>query len=459
MEGGSTNARLLSRIRSRRSHRLPLRDRSKPVPLSSAQRGLWFLDRLQPGRADYVVPIALRLTGPVDVTALESALSGVVARHEALRTRFVADEAGQPYQVVDPPERVAVETVDLPGADRAAVTARVNAGAARPFDLAGGPLLRAVLVRTAPGEAVFVLCLHHIVFDGWSEAVLARELGAPYGAATGREVEGPPEPPVQYGDYAAWQDAQLGGGRLRAQLEYWRVRLAGLRPLELPTDRPRGTVRDGRGDAVTFTVPAATADALRGIAKEANASLFMVLLAAFQVLLSRHAGQDDVAVGTPVAGRDHAETEDLIGLFVNSLVLRTDLSGDSSFAGLVDRVRETALGAFDHQELPFERLVEELAPRRDQTHNPLFQTVLVLQTTAEAQPWDLAGLTVDPVPMKGGLAKFDLNLSLRETGDGLTGHFDYPTDLFDRATVERMAGHFRTLLDLLAGGPVKQGAE
>ncbi|MGH3380990.1 MAG: amino acid adenylation domain-containing protein, partial [Actinoallomurus sp.] len=452
MEDRSTQARLLSRIRQQQSHHLPVRDRTRPVPLSSAQRGLWFLDQLEPGRGDYVVPIALRLGGPVDVTALEEALSRLVARHEVLRTRFVADEA-EPYQVIDPPAPVTIEVVDLGGQAPAAVTARVDAVAAAPFDLAGGPLLRTVLLRTAPAEATLVMCLHHIVFDGWSEAVFAGELRDLYAAATGGTPAALPELPVQYGDFAAWQHEQLGGERLQAQLEYWRTRLAGLQPLQLPTDRPRSPVRGGHGDAVTFTVPAATVTALRAVAAEANASLFMVLLAGFQVLLARHSGQHDIAVGTPTAGRNHTETENLIGLFVNSLVLRTDLSGDLAFTGLLDRVKDTALGAYDHQDLPFERLVEELAPQRDLSRNPLFQAMFVLQTSAETEPWQLPGLTVDPAPVTGGLAKFDLNLSLREAGDGLAGHFDYPTDLFDRSTVERMAGHYRTLLERLATHP------
>ncbi|MDN3356432.1 non-ribosomal peptide synthetase [Actinomadura sp. DC4] len=450
MEDGSTQARLLSRIRHHRSRGLPVRDPEMPVPLSSAQRGLWFLDQLEPGRGDYVVPIALRLSGVVDVAALEEALSRLVARHEVLRTRFVADEAGQPYQVIDPPSPAVVEVGDV---DEAMLTARVNAVAATPFDLANGPMLRTTLLRTSPAEAVLVICLHHIVFDGWSEAVFARELTALYTAATGGAPATLPALPAQYGDHAAWQDGQLDGERFQGHLDYWRTRLAGLQPLQLPTDRPRGPVRGGHGDAVTFDVPAGTVTALRGVATGLNASLFMVLTAAFQVMLSRYTGQTDIAVGTPVAGRNHSETEDLIGLFVNSLVLRTDLSGDPTFTELVERVRETALGAYDHQDLPFERLVEELAPQRDLSRNPLFQAVLVLQTSAETEPWRLPGLTVEPAPVTGGLAKFDLNLSLSEVGDGLTGHFDYPTDLFDTTTVERMTGHFRTLLEQLAGRP------
>src|SRR4051812_45761515 len=423
------------------------------LPLSFAQQRLWFLDQLEPGGNEYLIRVALRLSGELDVAALEEALSGLVARHEVLRTRFAADETGEPYQVIDPPARVTVEVADLAGQDPAVVMARVNAAASAPFDLAEGHLLRTVLVRTGPAEAILVICLHHIVFDGWSEVVFADELRELYTAATTGTRATLPELPVRYGDYAALQHRRLTGDRLQAQLDYWRTRLAGLQPLELPTDRPRGPARSGRGDAVSFALPAATVTALRKVAARARTSLFMALLAGFQVMLARYSGQDDIAVGTPIAGRDRAETENLIGLFVNSLVLRTDLSGDPSFTGLLQRVKDTALGAYDHQDLPFERLVEELAPQRDLSRNPLFETVLVLQTSAENQPWHLSGLTVEPAPVTGGLAKFDLNLSLHEVEDGLVASFDYPTDLFDKTTVERMAGHYRTLLERLAGHP------
>ncbi|MFI7673279.1 amino acid adenylation domain-containing protein [Actinophytocola sp. NPDC049390] len=443
-----SQALLLSRIRDRRNHQLPRRDPSRPVPLSSAQRGLWFLDRLAPGRSDYVVPIALRVTGDLDVPALADALTRLVSRHEVLRTRFVADESGQPRQVVEPPVPVTVAVDDLTGQDEAAVRARIDAVAAEPFDLAAGPLLRAVLVRTDPDVATLVLCLHHIVFDGWSEAVLARELRDLY---AGEEL---PELPVQYGDYAAWYDEQLGTDRMRRQLEYWRTRLAGLQPLQLPIDRQRQADGSAGGDAVRFTVSATTVTALRAAAATVDANLFMAVLGAYQILLSRYTGQTDLAVGTPSAGRNRTETENLIGLFVNSLVLRTDLSGDPTYTEVLTRVKETALAAYDNQDLPFERIVEELAPRRDASRNPFFQTTFVLQTVDETQPWQLPGVTVERTPVSGGLGKFDLNLTLRETSDGaLTGYVDYPVDMFERVTVERLVGHFQTLLARLAEQP------
>ncbi|WP_424533408.1 amino acid adenylation domain-containing protein [Sphaerisporangium viridialbum] len=452
MENGSTQARLLSRIRHQQARHLPVRDRSKPVPLSSAQRGLWFLDQLEPGRADYIVPIALHLTGTIDMAALQEALTQLVARHEVLRTRFAADDTGEPYQIIDPPAPVAVTVTDLTGHDQSTITAHVNA-AATPFDLATGPLLRTTLLRTALDEAVLVICLHHIIFDGWSEAILARELRELYTAATTHTPATLPATPIQYADYAAWQHQQLTTDRLGTQLDYWRTHLAGLQPLHLPTDRPRRPTRSGHGDAVKFTIPTRTVTALRGLAAEAQASLLMTVLAGFQIMLSRYTGQNDIAVGTPTAGRTHTETENLIGLFVNSLVLRTDLTGDPTFTELLHQVKNTALTAYDHQDLPFERIVEELAPQRDLTRNPLFQTMLVLQTTTETQTWNLPGIEVHPAPITGGLAKFDLNLTLYEVDDGLSGHFDYPTDLYDKSTIERMAGHYQTLLQGLADHP------
>jgi amino acid adenylation domain-containing protein len=424
------------------------------LPLSFAQQRLWFLDQLEPGGNEYLIRVALRLTGTVDVAALEEALSGLVARHEVLRTRFAADETGQPYGVIDPAAPVAVRVVDLAGRDPDLVTAEVNAAAGAPFDLAEGRLLRTVLVRTAPAEAILVICLHHIVFDGWSEVVFAGELRALYTAATGGPPAALPALPVQYGDYAVRQHERLTGERLRAQLDYWRDRLAGLQPLQLPTDRPRRAARSTGGDAVAFAIPADTLVALRAVAARSRVSLFMALLAGFQVMLSRYSGQDDIAVGTPITGRDHTETENLIGLFVNSLVLRTDLSGDPTFTGLLQRVKDTALGAYSHQDLPFERLVEELAPQRDLSRNPLFETMLVLQTTPGSKIWKLPGLDIQHVPLRATDSQVDLTFDLTQQDDrSAKGFVYYSSDLFDRATVERMAGHFRTLLERLAAHP------
>ncbi|MEU4503562.1 amino acid adenylation domain-containing protein [Streptomyces sp. NPDC024089] len=430
-----------------------------PLPLSFAQQRLWFLDQLEPGRAEYAVPFALRVSGPLDTDALDAALTRMLARHEILRTRFVADDDGEPAQVVDPAAPVHTAVHDLrhiAGTEERQETARrlALAEAAHPFDLAAGPLLRAHLVRLADEEAHLLLTVHHIACDGWSESVMARELREGYRAATTGVPPEDSELPVQYADFSVWQRQQLTGDVLEEQLAYWRERLAGVEPLELPTDHRRPAGRPGGGDTVTFEVSAAVAAGLRKAARSGTASLYMVLLAVFQVLLVKYARQDDVTVGSPVAGRNRAETEDLIGFFVNTLVLRTDLSGDPAFTELLDRVKDTALGAYDHQDLPFERLVEELAPDRDPSRNPLFQTMFVLQNTPDEHGWSLPGLDVEPFTVTLPDAKFDLTLMMSEDADGgLRGALEYRTDLFERDTVARLAGHLGTLLETVAREP------
>ncbi|WP_299541541.1 non-ribosomal peptide synthetase [uncultured Streptomyces sp.] len=433
---------------------MPRADRSAgPPPLSFAQQRLWFLDQLEPGRSQYTIPVGLRVTGSFSPGAFGTALTALVARHEILRTRFVADGAGRPVQVVDGPSQVLVDTHDSRGSDEAAALRILREAAGRPFDLAAGPPLRAVAVRVAEEEWLLLVAVHHIVSDGWSEGVLAREVRELYGAAVaGREAALAPMT-LQYADFAVWQRDALGGAALEGQAAYWRDRLAGLRPVELPVDRRRPAERSGRGDAVSFTVPAEVTEAARRLAAGRGASLFMSLLAVFQLLVSKYAGQEDVAVGSPVAGRGRAETEDLIGFFVNTLVMRTDLSGDPLFAELLDRVKDTALGAYDHQDLPFERLVEELAPERDLSRTPLFQTMFVLQNTPDHNSWALPGLRVEPFAVRTEEAKFDLTLFLTEQTDGsLAGSLVFAVDLFERATAARMAGHFTTLLEAAVVG-------
>ncbi|MGW2100130.1 amino acid adenylation domain-containing protein [Streptomyces olivaceoviridis] len=430
-----------------------------PLPLSFAQQRLWFLDQLEPGRAEYAVPFALRVDGPLDTAALDAALTRMLARHEILRTRFVADEDGEPAQVVDPPAPVRTAVHDLrhiadPAERQEAARRFARAEAARPFDLAAGPLLRAHLVRLADEEAHLLLTVHHIACDGWSEPLMARELREGYRAATTGTPPQDTELPVQYADFAVWQRQRLTGEVLEGQLAYWRERLAGVEPLELPTDHRRPAGPPGGGDTVTFEVGAAVADGLRKAARSGSASLYMVLLAAFQVLLAKYGRHDDVTVGSPVAGRNRAETEDLIGFFVNTLVLRTDLSGDPAFTELLDRVKDTALGAYDHQDLPFERLVEELAPDRDPSRNPLFQTMFVLQNTPDQHGWSLPGLDVRPFTVTLPDAKFDLTLMMSEEADGgLRGVLEYRTDLFEPDTVARLAGHLGTVLETVASDP------
>ncbi|MGV9907772.1 amino acid adenylation domain-containing protein, partial [Streptomyces sp. NPDC003388] len=437
---------------------VPVDRGTRPLPLSFAQQRLWFLDQLTPGSAEYLVPFGLRVRGALDTGALGAAFTGLVTRHEVLRTRFVTDDSGRPAQIVDAPWSVTPVVHDVravPTADREPAALEIMAAEARrPFDLDGGRLLRVDVVRVADDDQYLLITLHHIVSDGWSSGILARELRELYAAAVAGREASLKELPVQYADFAAWQREQLGGEYLEQQLAYWRERLAGVPALELPTDHGRPAEREGaEGDTVYFSVPPEVAEALRATASGQGASLFMALLSLFQIVLARYCRQDDIAVGTPIAGRNRAETEDLIGFFVNTLVLRTDLSGDPAFTELLARVKDTALGAYDHQDLPFERLVDELAPDRDLSRNPLFQTLFVFQNTPDGDGWSLPGVTVEQIGVGGQDAKFDLQLTAAEADGELLAALEYRTDLFERATIERMAGHFTTLAASVAGAP------
>jgi amino acid adenylation domain-containing protein len=430
-----------------------------PVALSFAQERLWFLDQLDPGSAAYNIPAALELHGRLDVAALTASLAEIVRRHEALRTVFRAgpregdgEGAGRPVQLVGPPVALAVPLADLsalPTGVRTVELARlVRQEARRGFDLAEGPLLRVALLRLEERRHAALLTMHHIVSDGWSMGVLIRELGALYSSWLEGRSSPLPDLEIQYPDFALWQRRHLAGETLARELAYWRQSLDGLATLELPTDRPRPPLRRGRGGLVRFGLPADVARELARRSRGAGATLFMTLLAGFVAVLSRLTGQDDVAVGTPIANRTRREIEALIGFFVNTLVLRTRWTGDPAFPELLAAVRQTALEAFRHQEVPFERVVEELAPRRDPSRTPLFQVLFTLQNP-ERGTLELPGLTLAPIPSSGGTAKFDLTLSLGEGPSGMLGTWEYDRDLFEATTVERLAGHF---VNLLGGG-------
>ena len=420
------------------------------LPLSFGQERLWFLDRLEPDNPAYNMPLPLRLRGPLELAFLEAALVQVVRRHEVLRTRFV-DLAGRPVQVIDPPpQRWPIALVDLQGLAEEPreqlVLDLVQGDAGRTFDLARGPLLRVFLVRLSAADHVAVVNLQHIVTDGWSLSVLVREIGALYDAAHG----GRPSPltplRVQYADFALWQRAWLVDEELERQLDFWRQSLAGVPArLELTTDRPRPVVQATAGGAVGVAFAADVSTDLKAFSRSRGATPFMTLMAAFQILLMRWSGQSRVAVGTPIAGRRHLETEDLIGFFVNTLVLVGDGSDNPAFGLAVDRVRDSALAAFEHQDLPFEKLVSELSPERSLSHSPVFQVMLSLQNAPE-EGLRLAELSLEALAADSGVTKYELNLSLATAGESIVGGLTWATALFDTTTVERLLNHLQVVL-------------
>ncbi|HEY3568284.1 MAG TPA: amino acid adenylation domain-containing protein [Thermoanaerobaculia bacterium] len=430
---------------------------AEPRPLSFAQQRLWLLDRLEPGSIGYNLPLAYRIEGPLDAPSLARALGEVARRHEVLRTTFTVGESGEPRPAVAPAGPVPLPRLDLsglPAPAREPEAERLSREeAARPFDLAAGPLFRTVLVALGPARHHLLVTLHHIAFDGWSVEVFLGELTALYGAFAAGLPSPLPEPPVQYADFAAWQRRWLAGPILEAQLAYWRRQLAAApEALDLPTDRPRPAVETSRGVHFTVPVPPAVAAGARALARGQGATLFMTLLAAFAAQLHRYTGAVDLLLGSPVANRTRGEIEGLLGFFVSTLVMRADLAGDPGFATLVSRVREMALAAYAHQDLPFERLVEELVPQRSLARSPLFQAVFVLGVESAVR--ELApGLPLTPLPVDYRTAKYDLTLAVDVQEDALTATFEYRTDLLDRSTVTRWAGHFIHLLAAVAADP------
>ncbi|MDQ7803079.1 non-ribosomal peptide synthase/polyketide synthase [Amycolatopsis sp. A133] len=422
--------------------------RDGELPLSFAQQRLWFLDEFAPGSTDHVTVFGVRLRGDVRPGALARALTTLIARHESLRTTFPAVD-GRPRQVVGEPWQLALPVTDLAGPTAEDDLRRLLAeDLARPFDLARGPLLRARLVRLAPDEHALVLSLHHIITDGWSMGVLVGELATLYGD---ERAELPPLP-VQYADFAAWQRDRLTGEFLADQLGFWRHELDGLRPLDLPTDRPRPATRTSNGAEHEFTLGAEALAGLRRLARDRDTTLFTALVAACQLVLRRWSGQDDVAVGTVTSGRDHAEVQDLVGLFVNTVVLRSRVDGRAGFGELLGAVRRTVLDAFAHQEVPFERIVDELSPDRDPARTPLFEVLVTLQNAGNRLP-ALAGLTAGELTLPMTTAGFDLSVEFEERPDGLRGSINYNTDLFDAATMRRFAEHLTVLLTAVTAEP------
>ncbi|MES1244615.1 MAG: amino acid adenylation domain-containing protein, partial [Acidobacteriota bacterium] len=455
-------ARVQGLLREGRGLRVPpIRPvpREGPLELSFAQQRLWFIEQLEPGGFAYNLTSPLRVNGALDVDLLSRCLTDVVRRHETLRTRFSILD-GRPVQMIDPPAPQGVPVVDLAGLPRDAAEAEarrvMRADARQPFDLSTGPLFRLTVLRRAVDEWDVLLTMHHVVTDGWSMGLLVRELSILYEAFHRRQPSPLPEPEIQYADFAAWQRQWLAGDVLARELAHWRDRLGGApQSSDLPIDRPRPAARTYRGAAHRFTLPAEVADGLRALAQRRGGTLFMAVLAAFQTLLLRVTGQADRTIGTPIAGRNHLQTEELIGFFVNTLVLRCALAGNPRFTELLGELREVTVEAYAHQDLPFEKLVEELQTERALSRTPLFQVMLAWQN-APAGRLEAAGLGFEPIPFERSASRFDLALEMAESAGTLEGSLTYSTDLFDRPTVARLADQLARLVAAVVDEPERR---
>ncbi len=424
-------------------------------PLSFGQQRLWFIDQLEPGNPAYNISFAIRLDGSLKVTLLERSLNEIVHRHEILRTTFSIVN-GQPVQIIAPSLRLILSVVDyqeLPELERESEAQRVaTQESQQPFDLTHGPLLRAKLVRLGQQKHRLLLTMHHIILDGLSAEVFIQEMVTLYKAFLTESSLPLPELSIQYKDFVYWQRQWLQGEPLETQLNYWKQQLEGVPAvLQLPTDHPRPAVQTFRGASQSLALPQTLTDKLKALSRQEGVTLFMVLLAAFQTVLYRYTGQNDIPVGSPIANRNHVELKGLIGFFVNTLVLRTNLGGNPSFRELLGRVRQVALGAYAHHDLPFEQLVETLRPQRDVSYNPLFQVSFTLQNAPQLE--EIPGLTLNQLKVESLTSQFDLSLLVEITQEELTASFEYNTDLFENATITRMLGHFRNLLEGIVANP------
>ena len=435
---------------------LPQPRTTNTFPLSFAQQRLWFLDKLQPGSPMYNIPSVLRLRGTLNIQALERSFNEVIRRHEVLRTTF-DEQNGQPVQVIAPELNLPVNIVDLTATPADQRDEELNRRAVEesfvPFNLAQGPMLRVTLLKFAQDDYGLLVTMHHIVSDNWSTAVFVHEIMELYRAFVNNQTPHLPPLNVQYADFAVWQRKWLKGKTLENQLTYWREQLRGIPPIiELPLDKPRPAFQTYHGDFKLFRIPDTTAERLRKLSREQDVTLFMTLLAAYFVLLHRYSAQDDICVGSPIANRNRKETESLIGFFVNTLVLRGNLAGNPTFTELLQRVKESTLGAFAHQDLPFEMLVEELQPERDMSHSPLFQVMFVMNNVP-VEKLQLPGLELSVVEIENKTAKFDLILNVTEDGDRLSCKLEYNTDLFLDETMDRFISHYLTLLEQVVDQP------
>ncbi|MGD2093292.1 MAG: condensation domain-containing protein, partial [Candidatus Aminicenantes bacterium] len=433
----------------------------KTFPLSFAQQRLWFLDGLQPGNPAYNIPVTFRLAGSLDVIALEQSLNEIVQRHAVFRTS-IAVVSEQPLQAVSPTPAFNLPVVDfslLPGSGKEVEIQRllIEEGR-RPFHLDKAPLFRMILIVRSHDEHLLFLNMHHIISDSWSTGIFIRELSSLYDAFSAGEASPLPKLPLQYADFAQWQRSWLAGEVLAHQLSFWKQYLSGIPLLRLPTDRSRTTLQTYRGSTQSLLLPGDLSEAIKQLSHDEGVTLFMTLLAAFKTLLYRYTGQKDIVVGSPIASRNRLEIEGLMGFFTNTLVLRTDLSGNPCFRELLVRVRQSALGAFAHQDMPFEKLVEELQPERSLSRSPLFQVMFVLQDAPMA-PRQLRGLTLTMHEVDNRTSKFDVLLAVMETGSGIMASLQYNTDLFTAARMKRMLGHYRILLKGIADNPQQRISE
>ena len=450
------NGDLRARIESRGAARsIPRLTDRRSLPLSFAQERVWLLEQVEPGSPAYSRPLALRLRGMLDEAALQQALQTIVDRHEVLRAIYTT-RSGQPVQVISACLPLNLHVIDLSNTALAERESRARAlameEALRPFDLTTGPILRAALFRLGTQEHVLFLVFHHLVFDAWSAQVLTSEFAELYRALSTGTPASLPEIRIQYGDFAHWQRQHVSGELLDRQIRYWKQHLNGSIPLNLPTDRPRPGIQSNRGGRTEVVMPEMLAESLKALGRHENATLFMVLLTAFQALLGRYTGLEDIAVGTPTASRSRVETEKLIGIFINVLVLRTDLAGNPTFRELLARVRETCRVAYIHQDLPFAKLIEALRPKRDPSTTPLFQVMFNLENLPEHEN-QIPGLHVEEFEFEWPVADYELTLEIVPVDRKLKCSFTYNADLFDRSTMERMAGHYRTLLEGIVAEP------
>ncbi|MDG1462155.1 MAG: condensation domain-containing protein, partial [Gammaproteobacteria bacterium] len=440
VEGGETSAPTI-----------PIADRSTILPLSSAQIRLWFLDELEPENPAYNMPWSMHLNGIPDTAALQAALDEVIARHESLRTTFPAQD-GEPTQLIHESLPVSLESEVYSG-DEAALTERLTAISKQPFDLQTGPLLRANLLQTNEEQSVLSLCIHHIIYDAWSHGILMRELTECYLAHREQRAAVLAPMPIQFADYAAWEHDWLQGSGYQQQLNYWNKELSSApATLEFPTDYPRPAVQTSNGERCFHRLPDSLYQQLTHLGQDNGSTLFMVLLAAFNVLLARYSGQDDIVVSVPISGRKGSELENIVGFFLNTLPIRVQFEDENNFAQVLKQVREKSLAAFANQEMPFGKLVEELAPERDTSRPPIAQMHFVLQHVDNPTN-EFAGFAAEKIPLNTDTTKFDMTLFAFEVGETLAIDFEYNSDLYKRSTVEQLAKHYENLLQAIVAQP------